>query len=218
MDRRVKPMAYTLREYREAIDSGRSHSVANTATRTLSGTRKRGPQGTEDRGRRGKPLDVLQKQDGRADLKFDAAMASVLSWKACLDARKSGLDRQGRSECHVASTERVVHDSGDAGRMAPVLTAVWMLRSRESVCCVATLTATPAPEMGKNVRASWQRFQRQSRVNLATKISSSLAERLIPTVLMLAPTPTVMWWLRRKGSGAITASKVWSLRKPPITC
>ncbi|SDU77316.1 hypothetical protein [Gordonia westfalica] len=38
----------------------------------------------------------------------------------------------------------------------------------------------PLPEMGKNVRASWQRFQRQSRVNLATKISSSLAERLIP--------------------------------------
>ncbi|SDU87017.1 hypothetical protein [Gordonia westfalica] len=127
-----------------------------------------------------------------ADLKFDAAMASVLSWKACLDARKSGLD-PSRSECHVASTERVVHDSGDAAEWLPVLTAVWMLRSRESVCCVATLTATPRPEMGKNVRASWQRFQRQSRVNLATKISSSLAERLIPTVLMLAPTRQLMW-------------------------
>ena len=38
----------------------------------------------------------------------------------------------------------------------------------------------PLPEMGKNVRASWQRFQRQSRANLAVKISSSVADRLIP--------------------------------------
>lgn len=37
----------------------------------------------------GKPLYVMQKQDGRADLKFDAAMALSLAWIAAMDARKS---------------------------------------------------------------------------------------------------------------------------------
>ncbi|SDT90160.1 hypothetical protein [Gordonia westfalica] len=76
----------------------------------------------------------------------------------------------------------------------------------------------PLPEMGKNVRASWQRFQRQSRVNLATKISSSLAERLIPNGIDVGSNTDSDVVAARKGSGAITASKVWSLRKPPITC
>lgn len=96
---RPKPMAYALREYVEALDSG-SLRFGGTAD---------APDGTEgscsalvrhlkDAGRRdlsilderGKPLWVLSKQDGNEDLKFDFAMASVLSWKACLDARKSG--------------------------------------------------------------------------------------------------------------------------------
>ena len=38
----------------------------------------------------GKPLYVMQKQDGQMGLKFDAAMAAVLSWKARLDAIKGG--------------------------------------------------------------------------------------------------------------------------------
>lgn len=38
----------------------------------------------------------------------------------------------------------------------------------------------PLPEMGKNVRASWQRFQKQSRTNLATLITNAVAERLVP--------------------------------------
>ena len=96
---RPKVMAYTLREYVEAIDSG---------SLRFGGTPD-APDGTEgscsalvrhlkNAGRRdlnildeqGKPLWVLSKQDGNEDLKFDFAMASVLSWKACLDARKSG--------------------------------------------------------------------------------------------------------------------------------
>ena len=44
----------------------------------------------------GAPLWILSKQDGRDDLKFDYAMASVLSWKACLDARKSGAKPRRR--------------------------------------------------------------------------------------------------------------------------
>ncbi|SDT86098.1 hypothetical protein SAMN04488548_1222 [Gordonia westfalica] len=88
---RVKPMAYTLREYREAIDSGSitfggEHSHEDFV-RHLGNAGRKELKIVDDEG---KPLDVLQKQDGRADLKFDAAMASVLSWKACLDARKSG--------------------------------------------------------------------------------------------------------------------------------
>ncbi|MCF3939905.1 large terminase [Gordonia tangerina] len=89
---RTKPMAYTLREFREAIDSGsvtfgggeKSH---NDLIRHLGNAGRKELKLADDEG---KPLDVMQKQDGRADLKFDAAMAAALSWKACLDARKSG--------------------------------------------------------------------------------------------------------------------------------
>lgn len=38
----------------------------------------------------GKPLLIMKKQDGRDDLKFDAAMATSLGWIAAMDARKSG--------------------------------------------------------------------------------------------------------------------------------
>jgi hypothetical protein len=38
----------------------------------------------------------------------------------------------------------------------------------------------PLPEMGKNVQASWQRFQRQSRTNWGGLICSSVAERIVP--------------------------------------
>lgn len=38
----------------------------------------------------GQPLWVMQKQDGRLADKFDAAMAGMLSWEACVDARRDG--------------------------------------------------------------------------------------------------------------------------------
>ena len=38
----------------------------------------------------------------------------------------------------------------------------------------------PLPEMGKNVQASWRKFQHQSRTNWAPLISNALAERIIP--------------------------------------
>lgn len=38
----------------------------------------------------------------------------------------------------------------------------------------------PLPEMGKNVKASWQRFQKQSRTNWAGLICTSVAERIVP--------------------------------------
>ena len=45
----------------------------------------------------GAPLHVMQKQDGRADLKFDAAMAWSLAWSAAMDARKEGAKPRRRA-------------------------------------------------------------------------------------------------------------------------
>jgi hypothetical protein len=38
----------------------------------------------------------------------------------------------------------------------------------------------PLPEMGRNMRASWQRFQRESRTNWAELITESVADRIVP--------------------------------------
>ncbi len=85
-------MAYTSRAYVEAIDSG---------IVTFGGTEQRNAdllRHLKNAGRhelklvddQGKPLTVMRKQDGRDELKHDAAIAGCLSWKACLDARKAG--------------------------------------------------------------------------------------------------------------------------------
>lgn len=95
-----KRMAYTLRETLEAIDSG-SITFGGADALTAGGTSNQQKDLLEHYGNagrqdlkilddEGKPLFILCKQDGRADLKFDRAMAGVLSWKACMDARKSG--------------------------------------------------------------------------------------------------------------------------------
>ena len=91
---RFKPMAYVLREYLEAIDSG-SVTFGGTEDRLKDLLRHLGNAGRKELrlvDDEGKPLAIMQKQDGRADVKFDAAMASSLSWKACLDARKAGAE------------------------------------------------------------------------------------------------------------------------------
>lgn len=88
---RPKLMAYTLREYVEAIES-ESVSYADVDIDDLM--RHLGNAGVKElrlKDDEGKPLHVMQKQDGRQEFKFDAAMAAVLSWKACLDARKRGV-------------------------------------------------------------------------------------------------------------------------------
>lgn len=89
---RPKVMAYTLREYVEAIDSGLVtfggiDGEHDDLVRHLGNAGRKELRILDDEGL---PLWVLQKQDGKQELKFDFAMASVLSWKACLDARKSG--------------------------------------------------------------------------------------------------------------------------------
>lgn len=96
---RHKFMAYTLREYLEAIDTGSvTFGGPNMATENESNQQQDLVDHLGNAGRKdlkifddeGKPLWVLQKQDGRLNEKFDRAMAAVLSWKACADARKAG--------------------------------------------------------------------------------------------------------------------------------
>ena len=92
-------MAYAGRAYVEALDTG---SV------TFGGTEQRNAdlrRHLKNAGRHelklvddeGKPLTVMRKQDGREELKFDAAMAGCLSWKVCLDARKEGASPPRRT-------------------------------------------------------------------------------------------------------------------------
>ncbi|MDF2045140.1 hypothetical protein P2P98_03120 [Microbacterium sp. Kw_RZR3] len=93
-------MAYVLREYQEAIDAGtirfggRSNPdavIGKTVSPHDDLVRHLGNAGKKElrlRDDAGEPLYVMQKQDGQMGLKFDAAMAAVLSWKARLDALK----------------------------------------------------------------------------------------------------------------------------------
>lgn len=85
-----KAMAYAIREFQEALDSG---SIGFNPDHTYSSDYLRhiGNAGRHDlkiRDDAGQPLWVMEKQ--QIDLKFDAIMAGVLSGKAALDARKSG--------------------------------------------------------------------------------------------------------------------------------
>lgn len=95
-------MAYALREYQEAIDAGtirfggrvnpdfvigKTLSPHDDLIRHLGNAGKKELRIRDDHG---EPLYVMQKQDGQMGLKFDAAMAAVLSWKARLDALKGG--------------------------------------------------------------------------------------------------------------------------------
>lgn len=88
---RKNQMAAAVRAYVEAIDSGAVGFSANPFRDVLMrhmGNAGRRELKTLDE--HGQPLWVLQKQDGRLEDKMDAAMSAVLSWAACLDARRSG--------------------------------------------------------------------------------------------------------------------------------
>ena len=92
---RPKVMAYTLREFVELIDAGADSITfgGREDTEQLEDlVRHLGNAGRKDLkifDDEGKPLWVLQKQDGRQDLKFDFAMAGVLSAKCRLDGIKA---------------------------------------------------------------------------------------------------------------------------------
>jgi len=97
---RPKLMAYTLRSYVEAID-GSTISYGGTDEQREDLLRHIGQAGRKNlkiRDDEGQPLWVLQKQDGRDDLKFDFAMASVLSWTAYLEAIKTNAKPRRRAK------------------------------------------------------------------------------------------------------------------------
>jgi hypothetical protein len=96
---RYTRMAYTLREYVEAQDSG---TVTYGGTPDQQGDLIRHLKQAGRKDLRlldddGQPLWIMQKQPGRRDLKFDFAMAAVLSWKARLDAIKTGAKPRRRT-------------------------------------------------------------------------------------------------------------------------
>lgn len=97
---RPKVMAYTLREMVELIDAGPdSITFGGRGDRHDDLIRHYGNAGRHDLkiyDDEGKPLWVLQKQDGRNDLKFDFAMAGVLSAKCRLDGIKDGAKPRKR--------------------------------------------------------------------------------------------------------------------------
>lgn len=89
---RQRPAAYMARAYDEAID-GRQIKFVGTEQQRADMVRHIGHAGrknlkiTDDEG---KPLWILQKQDGQEINKFDACMAGNLSWQARLDAIAEG--------------------------------------------------------------------------------------------------------------------------------
>ncbi|SKU54318.1 Bacteriophage protein [Mycobacteroides abscessus subsp. bolletii] len=95
---RKTPMAAAVRAYVEAIDSGIVTYGENAWQETL--IKHMGNAGRHELkllDDQGAPLWILQKQDGRLEDKFDAAMSAVLSWTACVDARRSGAKPRPKS-------------------------------------------------------------------------------------------------------------------------
>lgn len=94
---RKRPMADACRAYAEAIDYDKSIDTAPIRfasnpwrpdlMRHMGNAGRRELTLVDDKGQ---PLWVMQKQDGRLEDKFDAAMAGCLSWDQCLEARRTG--------------------------------------------------------------------------------------------------------------------------------
>lgn len=96
---RHKLMAYVLREYVELINSrsirfGGDEQQHDDLVRHLGNAGRKGLKIFDDEG---KPLWILAKQDGKQELKFDYAMAAVLSAKARMDAIKQGAKPKARA-------------------------------------------------------------------------------------------------------------------------
>lgn len=88
---RKRAMADAARIYTEAVDAGivtfPVSPLRDALLRHMGHAGRRNLTLSDDKG---ELLWTLQKQDGRLEDKFDAAMAAVLSWRACIDARREG--------------------------------------------------------------------------------------------------------------------------------
>lgn len=94
---RKTPMAMAVRAYVQAIEAGEvsfGGPHVDSFLRHLGNAGRRELKLMDDMGQ---PLWVMQKQDGRLEDKFDAAMAGCLSWVACLDARREGAAPQPKT-------------------------------------------------------------------------------------------------------------------------
>lgn len=88
-----KRMAYCIRAYLEAFDTGTIHicglewQIETMLTHMGSAGKKELPL-VDDQG---VALAIMEKMDGRLSEKFDAAMAGCICWTAVLDARRKGV-------------------------------------------------------------------------------------------------------------------------------
>lgn len=92
---RVKPMAYAVRDYREAMDSGAVTFVVDDMEPAFASHMAAAGKSTvnhwDDDGKR---LFILRKL--HPDRKFDAQMAAILSWQARLDALRANAQPPAR--------------------------------------------------------------------------------------------------------------------------
>ena len=88
---RPRPMSSAVRAYQEAIDSGLvTYPVSKWRDDLIRHLANSGRKELKQLDDAGVPLAVLQKMDGRPEDRIDLAMAAVLSWQCCIDARREG--------------------------------------------------------------------------------------------------------------------------------
>lgn len=86
---RRKPMAYALRGWQNALESGElSHNGDERLMAHVGNARRRYTNLVDEHGQ---PLWILRKERPDSPLKIDAAMAAVLSWEARMDAVAAGV-------------------------------------------------------------------------------------------------------------------------------
>jgi hypothetical protein len=87
-------MAYTIRAYLEALDSGACRIVGSQqrVAKMLSHMGSAGKKELNIVDEQGKPLYIMCHAEGRLADKYDAAMAGCLSWAACLEARRKAAE------------------------------------------------------------------------------------------------------------------------------
>ena len=84
-------MSSAVRAYQEAIDSGLvTYPVSKWRDDLIRHLANSGRKELKQLDDAGQPLANLQKMDGRPEDRIDLAMAAVLSWQCCIDARREG--------------------------------------------------------------------------------------------------------------------------------
>jgi hypothetical protein len=90
---RQRPMAYALKAYRAAIETGElSHDGHEGLARHIGNARKHYP-GQSFTDETGAPLWTIRKERQESPKKIDGAMAGCLSWEAYRDAVSAGMKR-----------------------------------------------------------------------------------------------------------------------------